>query len=253
MEFHSLSHSPLFAQSNGLAEKYVQIMKHLFEKAKADKRDPYISILEYRNCPLECDYSLLQLLNSRRYCSILPPTNKQLLPRTVDASKVQKELHKCQERQKYYFDVDSKPLKPLKVGESVRLKHNRNMWQDAVVTSKHADRSYSCMSCKLSEAENKYRRNMRLLQKTGESHKLGLYDDLKQFETILSVPEVQSDVPVTKSTEMSIQNVSQNSSPKSIASGRNSIPSGPKFNPFSQPYFTLFFGRAVKPNVIVSM
>ena len=138
---HSTS-SPLFAQSNDLAEKYVQIVKHLFDKAKADKRDPYISLLEYRNTPLECGYSPSQLHNSRRYLSILPSTNQQLLPKAVDTSKVQKELHKRHDRQKHYYDIGLKPLKLLKVGESVRLRDNSNIWQPAIVTNKHADRSY---------------------------------------------------------------------------------------------------------------
>ena len=103
---HSTS-SPHFAQSNGLAEKYVQVVKHLFEKAKADKKDPYISRLEYRTCPL---ISPSQLLNKRRYCTILSTTNKQLVPKDVDFPRVKQELHKRKERQYQYFDVGSKPI-----------------------------------------------------------------------------------------------------------------------------------------------
>ena len=41
--------SPYHPQDNGLAEKSVQIVKNLLTKAKLDKKDPYLSLLEYRN------------------------------------------------------------------------------------------------------------------------------------------------------------------------------------------------------------
>jgi transposase InsO family protein len=45
---HSAS-SPYHQQSNGLLEKYVNIAKNLLDKAKADEKDPYIALLDYRN------------------------------------------------------------------------------------------------------------------------------------------------------------------------------------------------------------
>ena len=224
-----------------MAEKYVQIVKHLFDKAKADKRDPYISLLEYRNTPLECGYSPSQLLNSRRYRSILPSTNQQLLPKAVDTSKVQTELHKRHDRQKHYYDVGSKPLKLLKVGESVRLRDNSNIWQTAIVTNKHADRSYVVQT----ESGNRYRRNRRLLQKTGESHDFDAHCDFNPFDTSSPSPEVQSDAPVS-------QNPRQNLSSQSLSNQATSVPPSPKSNPSSQPYITRS-GRAVKSKVITSM
>ena len=241
---HSTS-SPLFAQSNGLAEKYVQIVKHLFDKAKADKRDPYISLLEYRNTPLECGYSPSQLLNSRRYRSVLPSTNQQLLPKAVDTSKVQAELHKRHDRQKRYFDVGSKPLKPLKEGESVRIKNNSKIWQPAIVTSKHADRSYVVQT----EAGNQYRRNRRFLQKTGENHNFDAHCDFNPFDTRPS-PEIKSDAPVSQNSKHILS--SPNPSSQNLSSQATSDPPSPKSNLSSQPYITRS-GRAVKPKVITSM
>ena len=40
-------------ESNGLVEKKVQTVKRLFSKAKADHKDPYLSLLEHRNTPLK--------------------------------------------------------------------------------------------------------------------------------------------------------------------------------------------------------
>jgi transposase InsO family protein len=45
--------SPKHAQSNGLAEKTVQTVKHTLAKCKADHKDLYLGILEYLNTPLE--------------------------------------------------------------------------------------------------------------------------------------------------------------------------------------------------------
>ena len=107
--------------------------------------------------------------------------------------KVQAELHKHRDRQKPYFDVGSKPLKPLKEGESVRIKNNSKIWQPAIVTSKHADRSYVMQT----EAGNQFGRNRRFLQRTGENHNFDAHCDFNPFETS-PPPEIQSDAPVSQ-------------------------------------------------------
>ncbi|RXN07244.1 sec1 family domain-containing 2-like protein [Labeo rohita] len=58
--------SPHYPQSNGLAEKTVQIAKSILTKAKMDRKDPYLSLLEYRNTPVDNFKSPAQLLMSRR-------------------------------------------------------------------------------------------------------------------------------------------------------------------------------------------
>ena len=47
-----MTSSPKYPQSNGLAEKTVQTAKKMFEKAKRDRKDPYLSLLEQRNTPV---------------------------------------------------------------------------------------------------------------------------------------------------------------------------------------------------------
>ena len=37
--------SPHYPQANGLAEKYLQVVKRIMQKAKADNKDPYMAIL----------------------------------------------------------------------------------------------------------------------------------------------------------------------------------------------------------------
>ncbi len=96
-EFTHTTTSPYHPQSNGLAEKSVHTAKMLLEKAKADKSDPYLSLLEYRNSPVDGFKSPAQLLMSRRLRSTLPNTNQQLMPKAVSSKDVRaKRLHKQQ-------------------------------------------------------------------------------------------------------------------------------------------------------------
>ena len=55
MTDYSVNHvpsSPHYPQSNSLAEKYVQIVKNLFYKAKEEGTDLYKNLMIYRNTPL---------------------------------------------------------------------------------------------------------------------------------------------------------------------------------------------------------
>lgn len=76
-EFTYIITSLRYPQSNGLAEKYVQIAKSLMEKARADQRDPFLRLLEYRNTPVDRFKSPAQLLMNLLW-SILPSTHQQL-------------------------------------------------------------------------------------------------------------------------------------------------------------------------------
>ena len=72
--------SPLFPQSNGMAERSVQTVKRLIRSS----RDPYEALLAYRTTPLENGYSPAQLLYSRQLRSNLPATIEQLHPKVPD-------------------------------------------------------------------------------------------------------------------------------------------------------------------------
>ena len=51
-KFPHVTSSPKYPQSNGLAEKTVQAAKKMLEKAKRDRKDLYLSLLEQRNTPV---------------------------------------------------------------------------------------------------------------------------------------------------------------------------------------------------------
>ena len=67
---------PHYPQSNGLAEKYVQIVKKLFHKAKEKGKDLYQCLMIYHNTPLSNTLqTLMQILTSRSARSSLPMSN----------------------------------------------------------------------------------------------------------------------------------------------------------------------------------
>ena len=76
MTEHSVNHitsSPHYSQSNGLAEKYVQIVKNLFHKAKEEGQDLHKCLMVYRNTPLSSTLqSPMQMLSNRITRSNLP-------------------------------------------------------------------------------------------------------------------------------------------------------------------------------------
>ena len=55
MQEYNVNHitsSPHYIQSNGLAEKFVQIVKNLFNKAREERADLFKALIIYRNTPL---------------------------------------------------------------------------------------------------------------------------------------------------------------------------------------------------------
>ena len=62
MKEYGVSHikrSPHYPQSNRLAEKYVQIIKNMFHKAKEDGKDMFKCLIIYHNTPLSSNLNLL--------------------------------------------------------------------------------------------------------------------------------------------------------------------------------------------------
>ena len=71
-----ITSSPHYPQSNGLAEKYVQIVKSLFHKTKEVGQDLFKCLMIYHNTPLIGSLqSPMQILQSRSARSDLPMSN----------------------------------------------------------------------------------------------------------------------------------------------------------------------------------
>ena len=97
--------SPHYPQSNGLAERTVQTAKSILDKAKAENKDPYLSLLEYRNTPVDNLKSPAQLLMSRRLRSILPATAKHLQPQIASQQAVHERREVCQHKQVFVLPL----------------------------------------------------------------------------------------------------------------------------------------------------
>ncbi|KAI8506223.1 hypothetical protein Bbelb_156500 [Branchiostoma belcheri] len=165
--FTHTTSSPHYPQSNGLAERAVQTMKRLLQKARADNKDPFLALLEYRNTPVDNTLpSPAQLLMSRRLRTRLPTTNEQLTPKSVNHENVRRQLEQKQQRQKTQYDKSSRPLPPISPGEEIRLQQQNKKWTPAtVIQQTEQPRSW------LVETPDgvQYRRNRKHLQKIKES------------------------------------------------------------------------------------
>ena len=79
MQAFSVNHitsSQHYSHSKGLTEKYVQIVKCLFNKAKEEGKDFYKCLMIYHNTPLTGNLQLsMQILQGRSARSDLPMSN----------------------------------------------------------------------------------------------------------------------------------------------------------------------------------
>ena len=117
-QFEHIMSSPRFPQSNGMAERTIQTVKSMLRKAIKSNQDPYLSLLEYRNTPIDKDLgSPCQLLMSRRTKTTLP-TNPKLLEPEIRQN-IQKDLIKRQNVQKKYYDQNTTKLPELSEGDRV--------------------------------------------------------------------------------------------------------------------------------------
>ena len=141
-EFKHLTSSPYHPRSNGKSESAVKIVKSLFKKAIADKKDPWLALLDYRNTPTEgIKSSPCQRLMSRRTRTLVPVTTNLLYPKVVDG--VQDSLQLRRQKAKSYFDKNAKTLPELDIGQDVRVAGQRKKtWQPGKCLEKLSDRSY---------------------------------------------------------------------------------------------------------------
>ena len=162
-DFTVTTSSPQYPQSNGLVERHVQTIKHLFKKVCDEGGDKQMALLEFRNTAITgIDKSPAQLLMSRRLRASLPMTGKMLEPEIPENTRVK--LDHRQQKQKRSYDKATKSLPELKPGDVIRYQKGR-LWMPAVVIGKHSTpRSYNIKTGN----GNILRRNRRHLRKTIE-------------------------------------------------------------------------------------
>ena len=175
-EIQHITSSPSYPKANGLAERQVQTVKNILQKAKDSNQDPYLALLEARNTPVDNFASPAQLVSGRQYRSIIPVNPKNLMINPFRRDNFEEHRCKAQNNQARYYNTHTKELEKLERGERVRiLKDNR--WRPAVVIKECQEpRSYEV------EMENgrSYRRNRSHLMKTSKGNhedKITIPDD----------------------------------------------------------------------------
>ena len=120
--FNHVTTSPRYPQSNGKAENAVRTVKRLFEKCKETGVSEFQALLDCRNTPSEgMDTSPAQRLMGRQ-CRTLLPMSESLLRPSYPLRGDVRALAGRKWRQKNYYDRHVKPLKPINLGETVRVR-----------------------------------------------------------------------------------------------------------------------------------
>ena len=128
MQEYNMNHitsSPHYPQSNGLAEKFAQIVRNLFHKARKEGTDLHKALMVYRNTPLSSNLqSPIQMLQSKTVRSQLPMSN---------AARQQLELQA--ERLRIKTKTEQLPLHDLCLEQSIMMQDpTTKRWSPVVIT-----------------------------------------------------------------------------------------------------------------------
>lgn len=141
-EFEMVTTSPIYSQSNGFAEKRVDIAKTLVKKCMDEKIDWHKALLNYRNTPVAgLDASPAQILMSRQTRNLVPTTRDNLKP--IVRNDIRKQLKNIQNKRMDHYNKSS-PRKSVQFceDESIYLYRNKK-WEPAIILKKHdTPRSY---------------------------------------------------------------------------------------------------------------
>ncbi|CAK1595943.1 unnamed protein product [Parnassius mnemosyne] len=140
--FEHKTSSPRYPQSNGQAERAIQTVKQMLKKTQYDKSDFRFAMLEFLNTPIsESLPSPAELLNNRKLRSIVPCPPEMLQPKLFNTKQAREILKSRQTVQKRYYDRGSKFLKPLSIGDKIKVRIN-GKWVDGIVIDILGERSY---------------------------------------------------------------------------------------------------------------
>ena len=141
--FEHITSSPHYPQSNGKAENAVKTVKRLFSNCKERNCSEFMALLDWRNTPTEgLGSSPAQRLLGRR-CRTLLPTHWKLLTPGYPTEGSAKKINHQKERQRYYYDLHTKPLNLLVPGDSIRMRlPGEKRWSPGVCAGLVNPRSY---------------------------------------------------------------------------------------------------------------
>ena len=196
MREYNINHitsSPHYPQSNGLAEKYVQIVKNLFYKAQEEGKDLYHSLMVYRNTPLSSNLqSPMQILASRSARSDLPMSN---------AARKQKGLD-CEQLRAQYKN-EQLPSHDLHLDQAVMYQDpSDKRWYPATITRLCQEPRSYIITTKEGVQYRKTQAHLKLYHLQGEdklfkqeNHKRTVHSDKKQtIDTSIAKNRVKRDI-----------------------------------------------------------
>lgn len=138
--------SPRYPQSNGMAERAVQIAKKMLKKCNDDKTDYRVALLQYRISPVcGTHFSPAQLVMNRNLKSKLPVCYKYLKPKINQ--NVTMEFSKSQDRNTIHYNSSTRPKKEFFVGQNVMFLKDPsiNKWFSGTIKNQNSLRSYNIL------------------------------------------------------------------------------------------------------------
>ena len=208
-----------YHQSANPAERAIRTCKNIMRKAKRDHQDVYLSILLYRNTPMQgFNTSPSQKFLGRRTKTTLPTRHQLLKPEIVDPV-IQKERTDVQRsKQQFYYDRNARSLPPLESGDTVRIQplvDQKGEWEKATVVKRNGVRSYEV----LTDDSRLLRRNRKHLKRTQENK----CDNAPAGEFATAVPSNEcskaTNPQTDRQTHTSVQKSPEKVTPR--RSGRN--------------------------------
>lgn len=147
--------SPRYPQSNGLAERAVQICKNILKKSQNEEQS-LKALMAYRTTPIKyMNYSPAELIHNRIPRTDLPMHNKKFIPKLCHD--VENQIKNKQEKMKTCYDKTAKQKNTTFVNSQNILFRNNNKWQHGQIQNKHqTPRSFVVQS-----EGRVYRRNTR--------------------------------------------------------------------------------------------
>lgn len=196
-KFEHKTSSPRYPQSNGQVERAIQTVKSIYKKTSYDGSDFRLALLEFLNTPIsETLPSPAELLNNRKSRSIVPCSPRLLEPKVHHPEYISRELHLRQSTQKKYFDKGSKTLKPLSIGDKIKVRID-GKWIDGVIDGLSGLRSYKIKLCTSGRVIRRNRRQIivdsPLRQEHSEVNEYYDFDDVIQSDAACSGAPHHSD------------------------------------------------------------
>lgn len=177
-----ITSSPHYPQSNGLAERAVQICKNILKKSECEE-NILKSLMAYRSTPTKyMNYSPAQLLQSRNLRTDIPTHIEKLKPKLcVD---VDKQHENKQLKAKLYYDETARQRSSFTLKEKVLFRNN-NIWQSGVIIGICDEpRSYTIQSF-----GRNYRRNSKHIRHLFENKNINNTNDENNRSDLESRPK----------------------------------------------------------------